>query len=341
MKLPGRLRRRFLLIALFGTGLVVPATGQFLSDFSQGTLALDPRGLHGWGYFTGDGQAVMDFSQSKGYASIFVDATKDQRGIWWALIKHLVSERMDLARLRLPHHELRIEARVRVSDAPKRVNLSLNTQRTTDFHTNLMEFDIADTNNWHTISMTSRGFDAVPGDSIYGQLALMDWGLEKYRVDLQYFKVDIVRTDSVPPDRGVSVPYHPPLLKKSAFAQHIAAAENAMIDLQYPDFTFGAWSDVGGKEPRRVLTVSPTQFIIMRWDLKAFGGRKAAGAGELELTTYALQRSPAYQKDFGMVRVCEILGGSPAWVSEEVTTASFCGGVPLTRVINSQMIIDS
>jgi len=68
----------------------------------------------------------------------------------------------------------------------RRVNLHLNAQRTTDFHTHLMEFDIPDTVNWHTISFNIHNFDAKPGDRVYGQLAIMDWGLEKYRVDVNY-----------------------------------------------------------------------------------------------------------------------------------------------------------
>ena len=88
----------------------------------------------------------MTFRQGgDGYASILVDATTDRRGIWWALIKRNVSDHMDLQLLGRPDTELRIEARIRVSHAPRRVNLHLNTQRTTDFHSHLMEFDIPDT----------------------------------------------------------------------------------------------------------------------------------------------------------------------------------------------------
>ena len=89
------------------------------------------------------------------------------------------------------------------------MNLHLNTQRTTDFHSHLMEFDIPDTENWHTISMTTRDFDAGPGgrrqrpDGPYGL------GPGKYRVDVDYFKVDIVDTATAGPDKGNAVPYHP------------------------------------------------------------------------------------------------------------------------------------
>jgi hypothetical protein len=85
-------------------------------------------------------------------------------------------------------------------------------------------------------------------DRAYGQLALIDWGLEKYRVDLDYFKVDIVNVDSAGPDKGLQVPYHPPVPALDTFAYHIAAAQDAMIDLEYPDnfsrFSCVSWAEV-------------------------------------------------------------------------------------------------
>ena len=321
--------------------VVLHSQAQFLDDFQDPSLKTDRRGVDGWTCFTGDGDATMTFSASgSGYASITVDASHDTRGIWWALIKRRVSQDMDLRLLRRPHYALRIEARVRLSDAPRRVNLHLNTQRTTNFHTHLMEFDIPDTVQWHTISMTTKDFDAVPGDSIYGQLALMDWGLGRYRVDLDYFRVDIVNVDSAGPDRGVQVPYHPPVPDLGSFRHRVPVADDAMVDLQYPDMNFNSWcvQTDSGRVP--LLTVTGTQFAILRWDLNAFAGRTVLGSGVLELTTHTLQRSPEYSKDFGMVRIAEILGGDPRWNQAAVTTHTLCRGEPPDRVINSQMIID-
>ena len=113
---------------------------QFLDHFGK-----DRQAIGNWTWFTGDGSATMDFQQGKGFATITVDATRDQRNIWWALVKQEVSDALDLSRLSEPGYELRIEARIRVSHAPRRVNLHLNTQKTVDFHTHLMEFDIPDT----------------------------------------------------------------------------------------------------------------------------------------------------------------------------------------------------
>jgi hypothetical protein len=269
-----------------------------------------------------------------------VDATKDQRNIWWALIKRCVSADFDLSQLSKPNYEFRIEARIRASHAPRRVNLHLNTEKTTDFHSHLMEFDIPDTLNWQTISMTTHDFDAKPEDRVYGQLALMDWGLEKYRVDLDYFKVGIVNVDSAGPDKGVQVPYHPPVPALDTFAHHITVAQDAMIDLEYPDMNFKNWHIQ--EEDRRIdlLTVGGTQFVIMRWNLSKLAGKQVAGSGLLELTTYVLQRSSDYLKDFGMVRVVEILGGDRDWNEKEVTFNKLCQKQPLNQVLNSQMIID-
>ncbi|MCX6168248.1 MAG: hypothetical protein NTX65_02835 [Ignavibacteriales bacterium] len=318
--------------------LVENTSAQFLDQFNSERLDYDRKGINGWTFFTGDGNAIMDFQQHNGYASIMVDATKDSCGIWWALIKHCVSANMDLHLLNKPNYELRVEGKIRVSDAPKRVNLHLNTQRTTDFHSHLMEFDIPDTTNWHTISMTTKNFNAVPGDTVFGQLALMDWGLEKYRVDIDYFKVDIVNVNAIGPDQGCQVPYHPSIPDLQSFAQHTPVSQDAIVDIEYPDMNFNNW--YAKNENVELLSVGGTQLIIMRWDLKEFIGKKVNGSGLLELTTYSLQRSPDYKKDFGMVRISEIFGGNQNWDQTEVTYNNFCQRVKMNRVINSQMIID-
>jgi hypothetical protein len=316
------------------------AYGQFLDEFNGPAVPRDPSGLTGWSAFTGDGEAAIDLRQGDGHASVLVDATKDKRGIWWAVIKHKVSDGMDLDRLARPGQELRIEARIRVSHAPRRVNLHLNTQRTTDFHSHLMEYDIPDTEGWHTISMTTRDFPAVPGDRVYGQMALIDWGLEKYRVDVDYFRVDVVDVARAGPDQGAAVPYHPPIPPPSAFAHEARVAQDGMIDLVHPDVNLNNWSVRDGPRRRNVVTVGGTQYVILRWDLGGFAGKRASGHGLLELTTHSVQRLSDDVKDFGLIRVVEILGGDPGWDQRTVTANSLCQGERLDRVLNTQMIID-
>ncbi|MDH7604938.1 MAG: hypothetical protein QHH13_08575 [Melioribacter sp.] len=334
--------KSLLIILLFSFILIFEDNfAQFIDNFET-ELKVDSAGLNGWTYRTGDGNATMKFiSSKKGYASIFVDATNDKRGIWWALIRRRVSEKMNLSLIKNPKYEFRIEARVRVSDAPKRINLHLNTQRTTDFHSHLMEYDIPDTTNWHTISMTTHNFDARPDDTVYAQLALMDWGFEKYRVDIDYYKVDIVNIDSVGPDLGEPIPYHPPIPDTSTFYYHLPVKEDCIIDLYYSDMNFNNWFtyDENGKKIN-LLTVSGNQYILLKWDFDKFKNKTAKGSALLELTTFSLQNSTDYKKDFGMIRVTEILDGDSNWNQNNVTLESFCKGKPLNKVLNSQMIID-
>jgi hypothetical protein len=332
--------KQALITLIAGLAIWGSASAQFLDDFNGTAIPEDPRGLNGWAFFTGEGKATMELRQMNGYASILVDASRDRRNVWWALIKHKVSGEMDLGRLQEPGFELRIEARIRVSHAPRRVNLHLNTQKTTDFHSHLMEFDIPDTENWHTISMTTHDFPAEPGDTVFGQLALMDWGLERYRVDLDYFKVDVVNAATAGPDDGAAVPYHPPVSDPGTFAEEIKVAQDGMIDLENPDVNFNDWRVREGTAGINLLTASGVQIVILRWDLRAYAGKKVAGSGLLELRTHSVERKSAELPDFGLARVGEILGGDPGWDQEKVTCNSLCRGQPLDRVLNPQMIID-
>jgi hypothetical protein len=333
-----RLARRCALLLLAALVHAVPTSAQFFDGFD--TITLDPE--NGWFFKAGDGTASMDFRQGgPGYSSILVDGTTDKRGIWWALVERKVSAKMDLSLMQKPGHEFRIEARVRSSHAPRRVNLQILTQRTTDYHSHLMEYDIPDTGNWHTISMTTHGFDAKPGDTIFGHMALMDWGLEKYRFDVDYIRVDIVDPATAGPDQGEAVPYHPPVADPKSFSQKIKVAADSSIDIENTDVNTNDWyvQDAAGNRVS-LLTVDGTHYVILRWDLRRFAGKKVAGHGLLELTTHSVQQKAERIKDFGIVRVVEILGGDPNWDQTTVTTDSLCHYEALNRVLNTQMIID-
>lgn len=312
----------------------------FRDDFNEPKLLKDPDGIRGWSFFSGEGNAAMDFRQGDGYASIFIDATKDRRNVWWALIKHRVSDGMNLAPLRDPRYELRIEARVRSSHAPRRINLHLNTQRTTDFHSHLMEFDLPEPNEWRIISMTTRNFEAGPGDSVNAQLALMDWGLGKFRLDVDYIKVDIVDVERAGPDLGEPIPYHPPVADPCAFAQKIAVAQDGLIDPENPDVNLSGWKVCESGTDIALVSVGGTLSAILRWDFGAFAGMKAAGSGLLELTTRSVERTSKNIPDFGLIRVVEILGGDSGWNRESVTWNSLLRSEPVDLVLNPQMIID-
>ncbi|WP_148217954.1 hypothetical protein [Opitutus terrae] len=319
----------------------VPARGEFEDPF-EGPLVIDATAAHGWAFRTGDGNAVMDLTASDGAARIAVDATHDRRGIWWAFIRREITPQIDLAGLAQPGTELRVEARVRTSHAPRRINLHLNTQRTTDFHGNLLEFDLPTAGEWHTVSMTTEDFDGRPGDQLYVQLALMDWGLGRYRVDVDYVRVDLVDPAHAGPDLGGGLPYHPPVPAPSVFRHVVHAAQSATIDRREPDANLRDWAAIepdGTATP--ILTVNGTQSAILRWDLQAFAGRKIAGSGGLlELTTHSVQRRAERTKDFGMIRVVEILDGDSRWQRDDVTYQSLLQGRSPEEVFNPQMIID-
>ena len=268
---------RFLIrLSLLACAFCLPACGQFVDNFDGPNVTLDPQGHHGWMFLAGDGTATMDLRQGgPGHASVFVDGTTDKRGIWWALMERQVSENLDLSLLKKPGYEVRIEARVRSSHAPRRINLQLATQRSTDDYSQLMEYDIPDTTNWHTFSLTTNHFDALPGDTVIAHLALMDWGLEKYRLDIDYIRVDVVNVTAAAPDKGESVPYHPPVADYKKFSQVAPVLHDSMIDLENTDVNLNDWyvQDRNGKKTT-VLTVDADHYVILRWDLKKFLGKK-------------------------------------------------------------------
>ncbi len=335
----GFVHGRLILFIIICLSIVGNSSAQFIDNFDK-SMQYDTTGMDGWGFVAGDGTATMDFKQEGDYASIYVDATTDRLGIWWAYIIHCISKDFNLDLLKQPNYAVRVEARIRCSHAPRRINLSLNTESTTDYHSNLMEYDIPDTTNWHKISLTIPHFLVPQGDHIFAQLALMDWGFEKYRVDIDYYKADIVKTDSIGSDLGNPIPYRPPMPPVKTLKYHIPVLQDAMIDLKYPDEKFNEWhvNDKSGKVC--LITVNSSQYAIMRWDLKKFRGKKVNGSGLLELSTYSAERAQGNRKDFGMVRVTEILGGDPEWNQESVTLNSLCNDEALTNVINTQMIID-
>ena len=319
--------------------ICAPARAEFLDTFDQ-SVVKDPTGINGWNFFVGDGTPTMDFTSANGIATIHVDATTDRRGIWWAIIKRQISSSIDLAKLAAPNTELRVEARIRSSHAPRRVNLSVNTQHTTDFHGDLMEFDVGKAHDWQTISFTTHSFDGRVGDQLNAQLALMDWGLGKYDVDVDYFKVELVDPATAGPDLGVPIPYRPEIASPTSFKQSIPAIAVATVDRREPNANFADWSAVESSGPIPIATVNGTQYVILRWDLSAFAGKKAVGSGLLELKTHSVQRPATRRKDFGMMRVVEILGGDPHWSASNVTYDSLLQGRAYEDVFNTQMIID-
>ncbi len=334
-------RLRKALVSSIALWVAAGANAQFFDSF-------DGAKIDGWFTMTGDGVAEIEFVPRDGFARMQIDGTADRHNVWWTLIKRDVTSFVDLKRLQDPAHELRVEARIRVSHAPRRVNFMVNTQRTTDFHQHLREYDIRDTDGWHTISMTTRDLDARPGDTLFVQLAATDWGPGRYHVDVDYYRADIVRRDEAKPDVGEPLIYHPDVGDVARFAHHLAPAHDSVIDSDFPDVNFNDWQVEDRNEAVRVLAIGGTQAAVLRWDLAAFRGMKADGAGVLELTTWAAPRGgnyvQAYGEDlgveFGKIRVFEILAGNAAWEQEAVTYRNLLDGQNPADVFNGQTTID-
>ena len=333
-------KARSLALSLLAAAAVGHA--QFRDDF-------DAPKIEGWFTMTGDGWAKVKLVPMGDSARMEVDATQDPYGVWWTLIKRDITAHLDLAKLQDPAYALRVEARIRASEAPRRVNFMVNTQRTTDYHQHLREYDIADTTDWHVISMTTRDFDAGPGDTVYVQFCMTDWGPGKYYVDLDYYRADVVRRDQAGPDLGEPLVYHPPVPDVKTFALHAGVTHDSVINLDFPDINFNDWHVVERDgTTARVLTVDARQWIVLRWDFGKYRGRKADGAGVLELTTCSLPIGGKYiehwgqdfGEEFGLIHVIEILGGDPAWDQETVTYNSLMRGGSYADVFNTQMTID-
>ena len=317
----------------------------FLSSIAGSTQAaffdgFDGEGLDAWRCFAGDGQAIISLEPNAGFATVRVDATADGRNVWWAVINRTISAQVEMDRLAQAGWELRMEARIRTSHAPRRVNLSFNTNRTTNFHENLMEYDLPEAGKWKTISLTTRGFDARPDDTLNCQMALMDWGHEIYTVDVDYLRVDVVKALETGPDLGEPVPYHPSPPPLEAFT-HVREANQAVsVDARFPDRNFGAWQADATTPPSPVIAVGSTKMALLGWDFRDLEDLEVAGPALLELTTVSLQNSATPEKDFGLLRICEIIGGDPTWEAAAVTWASFHQNQPSHAVVNPQMIID-
>jgi hypothetical protein len=320
---------------------ITACKAQFLDEFNK-------EKIEGWFTMIGDGTPGMSFIPHSGYATIVVDGSKDKYNVYWTLIKRDVTKWLDLTKLKDTSYQLRVEAKVRLHDAPRRLNFMVNTNRTTNFHIDLMEYDIPDTINWHVISMTTKKFDAKPGDIVYVQMAATDFGLEKYYVDIDYYRADIVNIKEAGPDEGYPVPYHPPIPDMKSFLNHLDVSQDCVINSDFPEVNF---NDLHVKEKDgdvRVLTVNANQWGILRWDFSEFKNAKIAEAGLLELTTQSVHTGgnyvDAFGKDFGeefgKVRVIEILGGDPQWDQSTVTYNNLTGNKNYSEVFTTQMIYD-
>ncbi len=312
-----------------------PAAAQFRDDF-------DGPSPVGWTVLAGDGRATGEFQLANGRGILSIDGSRDRDNIWWVLIKRNVASSLDARRLARPGEEVRVEARVRVREAPRRVHTQVNTQRTTDYHLNLREFDLPDT-LWHTIATTTRRLDAHPGDSIFVELALTDGGPGRSTVEVDYYRADLVDPATAPPDQGEPMPYQPPPRHSNpeAYTYRVAAAQAATVDTAYPAVSFARWREANEGAGDPVGSVGGSRLAILRWDLARFAGRRVLGHGVLELTTSSLRIGPNDPEEYGQIRVAEILGGDPRWERSTVTLDRLAAARPFETIVDPQMAMDS
>jgi len=326
-----RLIAASILLGIFGPS---GAKGQFIERFEDGHA-------HGWNAFTGDGNAHIALKAAKEYATIRVDATQDRHNIWWAVINRPVNSGLNMAELQKEDYKLRLEVRVRASHAPRRINLHMFGQGSADHHQNLMEYDIPDTTNWHTFSLTANELHVQPGDTVFAQLSLIDWGKQIFELDVDYIKVSVVNTRQSGPDKGPPLAYRPDVPELSSFENQLVADQDATVDLHYPESVLATWNSLGRYDSARVMTVNSSLRAIMRWDLEPFKGSHAKGWGVLELTPYSAWTNESYEfEELGQVRVSEMTGGKAKWEDDKVSWSRLAQDKQVHEVINPQMILD-
>lgn len=318
------------------------ACADFVEDFKAPRLAMDPSAAQGWAAFTGSGEATVSFTRKNGHGFMTVDARKDRRNIYWALIKRRITPAIDLAEAMKPGRAIRVEVKLRISDAPRRVHIQLNTDRTTDYDANLREYDLTDT-GWHVISWTRPDMDLRPGDHVNFELGMTDMGRAIYTSEIAYVKATVVDAATAAPDLGPPLPYRPAMPPLSSYAHAVPVAQDAVLDNVYPWANLKSWSnmtDGDGSQGCEVIAVNGAQMSILRFDLSQFRGKEPDGWGALVLTTDAVQWAPTNLEEFGYVRAVEIKGDAPDWNRDMVTRDTFFQGKPDLDVLNGQLIVD-
>ncbi|HEX8676541.1 MAG TPA: hypothetical protein VF700_04935, partial [Segetibacter sp.] len=172
-------------------------------------------------------------------------------------------------------------------------------------------------------------------------------GWDKYQVDVDYIKADIIDVKKAGPDKGIQIQYHPMIPAINTFSQHLEVKHDALINSDYPEVNLNDWHVREKEGVARVLTVSANQWAILKWNLEKYKNSKAEGPGVLEITTQSVSTGGNYIQAYGQqlgeefprVRVIEIFGGSD-WDQEKVTYSNFIQKKPYKEIFNTQMIYD-
>lgn len=323
-------------ILLLATAL--QATAQYRVDFNERYNGFWPNHLPGWTTKTGDGNIIFRQKTEDGSAVLNVDARKDKRNIWYAFMHQSISDHIDFDKLSAAEYELRMEAKVMPSHAPRRINMYLSSL---DAGGHLREFDLDKANEWHTISMVTSGFEFDPKKPLMAQISMMDWGIgDIFELRIDYIQVDLVQKGQKLTQHGLPLEYHPKLLKASAYKENLIA-QSKMIDHALPDEVIESWRVAEGEAAIPLIQVDQSKVILLHWDVEKFKGKKVTGAGQLELSTHSLFSQENNPKDFGMIRFCEIRDPGKALKAGPVSYHSFTKNRAIDEVIVSQCIVDT
>jgi hypothetical protein len=316
---------------------VSAAWGNFFEGFEQPTPGFTEQGIPGWNSFAGDGQVLFEQRIRDGIATLQVNALHDERNIWYALTHRNVADSLDLEELAREDRELQIEARVRASHAPRRCNLYLAHYPHHDY---LREFDLPDT-EWHVIRMTTRNWQVQPGEGLLAQVSIMDWGVgDFYRLDVDYVKVEVVNPAVAAPDSPRAVRYRPALADPDSFNTVLPAASSRMVDREFPDRSMDGWTWYANGEAVELLSVDASKVVLVTWDFAGIDPDRIVGEGQFAIRAFGFGRLADSPKDFGEIRICEILDtADPALAAQGY--AAFLGKYTEEYRINSQTTVDT
>lgn len=334
------------IISLFITALISSAGilksySQYFEPFEYQETHFAENNLPGWFTMTGDGEVVFYQRFNGSSAFLKVDPLQDKQNIWYAFMHQDIAEYLDIEKLKQPDYQLRMEVRVRTSHAPRRINMyvfELDKGQRTGY---LREFDIARSGEWTTLSMTTDNINPDEGNPVMVQVSLMDWGIsEIVSLEVDYIKADVVSVTEELPQYGLPIIYRPPLQDSGDFKEQLKVQKSATIDNAYTDNNFHTLVSETD-DNTRVISVNNTSIIIMSWDFLAVKDKTLEGSGQLEIYTHSLTRLHDSPKDFGEIRVHEIMDGKINWEQESITHNKFFRGKNLEKVINAQTTIDT
>jgi len=279
---------------------------QYLEEFSYAPNQFAKNNIEGWRTVTGDGDVEFMQKFDGNSVTLSLDPRNDERNIWYAFLHRDISSYLDVEKLKTGKFELRIETRLKASHAPRRVNMYISRLDQGGY---LREFDIPESNNWYTISMTTEEFVYDSQRPLMAQISLMDWGLsDVYKLTIDYIKVDIVEKENDLPQYGLPLIYRPQIPPVDYYTNSLNANFSSTVDKLYPNLDLSTLT--GGEENDQLILVDNTKLALLSWDFDQYKDVKIEEAGLLELTTFSgviLKDNP---KDFGEIRVCEVFGGN-------------------------------